>query len=73
LVSNKSRKDQADLNFKERKLNMQNAFKANHFEEKPVLIIDDLTTTGLSLLSSITALQQSNIKVEACVVLVSGD
>jgi orotate phosphoribosyltransferase len=37
------------------------------------LIIDDLTTTGSSLLSSITALQQSNIKVEACVVLVSGD
>ena len=73
LVSNKSRKDQADLNFKERKLNMQNAFKANHFEEKPVLIIDDLTTTGSSLLSSITALKQSNIKVEACVVLVSGD
>lgn len=73
LISNKSRKDQAVLNFKERKLNMQNAFKADHFEEKPVLIVDDLTTTGSSLLSSITALQQSKIKVEACVVLISGD
>ncbi|MEY2778670.1 MAG: hypothetical protein RL008_766 [Actinomycetota bacterium] len=72
LVSNKHRKDQADLNFEERKLNMQNAFKAGHYEQKPVLIIDDLTTTGSSLFSSITALQDCNIRVEACVVLVSG-
>jgi len=73
LVSDKNRKDQAKLNFKERRLNMQDAFKANHYEEKPVLIVDDLTTTGSSLLSSIFALQKNKIKVEACVVLVSGD
>jgi orotate phosphoribosyltransferase-like protein len=52
---------------------MQDAFKANHFESKPVLIIDDLTTTGATLLSSIIAMKKRMIKVEACVVLVSSD
>jgi predicted amidophosphoribosyltransferase len=73
LVNNKNRKDQSTLNFKQRKINMQDAFKANHFESKPVLIIDDLTTTGATLLSSIIAMKKRMIKVEACVVLVSSD
>lgn len=73
LVNNKNRKDQAALNFKQRKVNMEDAFKANYFEKKPVLIIDDLTTTGSSLRSSIMALEKRMIKVQACVVLVSSD
>jgi predicted amidophosphoribosyltransferase len=72
-VNNKNRKDQAALNFKQRKINMQDAFKAINFESKPVLIVDDLTTTGASLLSSIFAMEKRMIKVEACVVLFSSD
>jgi predicted amidophosphoribosyltransferase len=73
LVNDKNRRDQATLNFKQRKINMQDAFKANYFEKKPVLVIDDLTTTGASLRSSIIALEKKMIKVQACVVLVSSD
>jgi len=46
LVNQRERKDQASLNFQQRKLNTENAFKANFAETKPVIIVDDLITTG---------------------------
>jgi orotate phosphoribosyltransferase len=50
---------------------MKDAFKANYSLTKPVIIIDDLITTGSSLRASLAALRQQKINVKACVVMVS--
>ena len=41
LVNQRDRKDQASLNFEQRKLNTEGAFKVNFVETKPVIIVDD--------------------------------
>jgi ComF family protein len=69
LVNQRERKDQASLNFQQRKLNMENAFKANFAEIKPVIIVDDLITTGTSITQSIFALRAKKINIKACVIL----
>ena len=71
LVNQRERKDQASLNFQQRKLNTENAFKANFAEIKPVIIVDDLITTGTSITQSIFALRAKKINIRACVILVS--
>ena len=73
LVNCRERQDQASLNFQQRKLNTENAFKANFAEIKPVIIVDDLITTGSSITQSIFALRAKKIKIKACVILVSND
>jgi predicted amidophosphoribosyltransferase len=69
LVNERERKDQASLNFQQRKLNTENAFKANFAEIKPVIIVDDLITTGTSITQSIFALRAKKINIRACVIL----
>jgi predicted amidophosphoribosyltransferase len=69
LVNERERKDQASLNFQQRKLNTENAFKANFAEIKPVIIVDDLITTGTSITQSIFALRANKINIKACVIL----
>jgi ComF family protein len=69
LVNQRERKDQASLNFQQRKLNTENAFKANFAEIKPVIIVDDLITTGTSITQSIFALRAKKIDIKACVIL----
>ena len=71
LINCRDRKDQASLNFQQRKLNTENAFKANFAEIKPVIIVDDLITTGSSITQSIFALRAKKIKIKACVILAS--
>jgi predicted amidophosphoribosyltransferase len=73
LVNRRERSDQAGLNFQQRKINMEKAFKANFYENKPVIIVDDLITTGTSITQSIFALRAKKINIKACVVLVSND
>ena len=73
LVNERERKDQASLNFQQRKLNTENAFKANFAEIKPVIIVDDLITTGASITQSIFALRAKKINIRACVILASND
>jgi ComF family protein len=73
LVNQRERKDQASLNFQQRKLNTENAFKANFAEIKPVIIVDDLLTTGSSITQSIFALRAKRIDIKACVILASND
>ena len=73
LVNERERKDQASLNFQQRKLNTENAFKANFAEIKPVIIVDDLITTGTSITQSIFALRAKKINIRACVILASND
>jgi ComF family protein len=65
LVNQRERKDQASLNFQQRKLNTENAFKANFAETKPVIIVDDLITTGTSITQSIFALRAIKIDIKA--------
>ena len=71
LVNQRDRKDQASLNFEQRKLNTEGAFKVNFVETKPVRIVDDLITTGTSITQSIFALRAKKIKIKACVILAS--
>jgi ComF family protein len=71
LVNRRERNDQASLNFQQRTLNMESAFKASFAEIKPVIIVDDLITTGSSITQSIFALRAKRIKVKACVILAS--
>jgi len=71
LVNRRERNDQASLNFKQRTLNMESAFKASFAEIKPVIIVDDLITTGSSITQSIYALRAKKINIKACVILAS--
>ena len=71
LVNRRERNDQASLNFKQRTLNMENAFKASFAEIKPVIIVDDLITTGSSITQSIYALRAKKINIKACVIWAS--
>ena len=71
LINCRERQDQASLNFQQRKLNTESAFKANFAEMKPVIIVDDLITTGSSITQSIFALRAKKIKIKACVILAS--
>ena len=73
LINRRERKDQASLNFQQRKLNTENAFMATFTEIKPVIIVDDLITTGSSINQSIFALRAKKINIKACVVVASND
>ncbi|MBM3682412.1 MAG: hypothetical protein FJW84_03035, partial [Actinobacteria bacterium] len=58
LTSYENRKDQAGLNFDQRNKNMKDVLRSDLVATKPVIIVDDLITTGASLRESIRALRQ---------------
>jgi predicted amidophosphoribosyltransferase len=69
LINAKSRIDQAQLNFEERRLNLQEAFNSPEKSSKNFVIVDDVITTGSSMSSSILAMQERGNHVKACLVL----
>lgn len=71
LQNNKHRNDQAGLNVAQRKINMKDAFRASCPQTRPIIIVDDLITTGSSLRACLDALSQQKMNVKACVVMVS--
>ncbi|MFM1826467.1 MAG: hypothetical protein RLZZ37_1102, partial [Actinomycetota bacterium] len=72
LIRNfQNRIDQVGLDYQERKLNLANSFKVSKSEKRPILVVDDLITTGVSLSESIKALEAKGNKVEGCVVIAS--
>lgn len=67
----KDTKPQYKMSMKERKENMRDAFELdiNYFENKPVLIIDDICTTGSTLKEITSVLKSNNIKDITAVVI----
>ena len=60
LLRNKNTESQKDLTRFERKVNMENVFKAlNNFESKNIYLVDDVITTGATLNSCAKALKES--------------
>lgn len=72
LIQNRqSRIDQVGLNFRERKLNLENSFKAGSSKRWPILLVDDLVTTGTSLSEAIRVLESKGNFITGCVVIAS--
>jgi len=72
LLKNRiQRSDQVGLDFKQRKLNLANSFKATKFANQPIFLVDDLITTGVSLTEAINALEAKGNSVQGCVVIAS--
>jgi predicted amidophosphoribosyltransferase len=72
LITNyQNRLDQVGLDYKQRKLNLANSFKVTKIEKRPIILVDDLITTGVSLSESIKALESKGNTVQGCVVIAS--
>jgi len=69
LINARPRMDQVDLNFNERRINLEKAFKSPQKSSKSFVIVDDVITTGASMSSSILAMQSRGNHVKACLVL----
>ena len=64
LIRTKQTKAMFDLNPEERKKNLQKAFKlGKKLPQHPVLLVDDIYTTGTTVRESATVLQQQEIEV----------
>lgn len=70
LVHQKRVKDQSELSFNERHKNLENAFKlngnsrpGNSLATAKIILIDDVVTTGATLLSAARALRERNMTV----------
>ena len=65
----KKRKPQAKLAINDRKKNIQDVFQVNEnvLETKRCIIVDDVVTTGNTVLEAIKVLEQSNYKVVAVI------
>ena len=64
LIRTKQTKAMFDLNPEERKKNLQKAFKlGKKLPQHPVLLVDDIYTTGTTVRESATVLQQQKIEV----------
>ena len=64
LIRTKQTKAMFDLNPEERKKNLQRAFKlGKKLPRHPVLLVDDIYTTGTTVRESATVLQQHEIEV----------
>ncbi|GGF62257.1 amidophosphoribosyltransferase [Wenyingzhuangia marina] len=76
LIKTENNKSQTKQNKEERHKSVQNLFKANpkyHFNQQNILLIDDVLTTGATLISCVKALKElNNVKISiitiACVV-----
>jgi ComF family protein len=70
LIHQKKVKDQSKLSFSERSANLENAFKVSNvsalqssLEYTKIILIDDVVTTGATLLSAARALSERNMTV----------
>ena len=64
LEHRKKVSDQAGLNFRERSENLRSAFRvtARHLE-RPIIVVDDVVTTGATLKNAIDALQERKMTI----------
>ena len=70
LIRTRQTKAMFDLNPEERKKNLQRAFKlGKKLPQHPVLLVDDIYTTGTTVRESATVLQQHEIKVVGVVAI----
>ncbi len=58
----KETKDQAELNFKERLINLKFAFKVERKSPKNIILIDDIKTTGTTLKECAKTLKENGAK-----------
>lgn len=70
LVQRKKVREQTGLSSKERSINMSGALRISektirHWRSKPVILIDDVITTGSSMQSAYHALRERNLTVLA--------
>jgi predicted amidophosphoribosyltransferase len=66
LVHQKSVRDQSELSYSARQSNMARAFRLRSDDlvrERPILLIDDVLTTGATLDSAFRALRERNLTV----------
>ncbi len=68
LIRSRDTKSQVGLNYEERKINMKNAFRAEKSacENKSILLIDDIVTTGSTLNESAKALKLARAQKVFC-------
>ncbi|MCC7356170.1 MAG: ComF family protein [Candidatus Doudnabacteria bacterium] len=72
LIRNKNTKTQKDLNKKDRLENMKGSFEVSakaNLKGKHVLLIDDVLTTGSTLLEATKALKEAGVTSVICVTL----
>lgn len=62
IIKIKETKDQAELNFEERKTNLKAAFKLNKKPGEKILLIDDIKTTGTTLAEVAQILKKEGTK-----------
>ncbi len=68
LIRSRDTKSQVGLNYEERKINMKNAFRAEKStcNNKSILLIDDIVTTGSTLNESAKALKLAGAQKVVC-------
>ncbi len=71
IKNSQKRLDQVGLDFNQRKLNLADSFKVTKAEKRPIFIVDDLITTGVSLSETINALEAKGNTVHGCIVIAS--
>lgn len=72
LVKIKDTKNQVDLNFKQRKENLNGAFKVlnkSEFQGKTILLVDDVYTTGATLNNCTKTLLKAGAKAVLCLTI----
>ena len=67
LARQKNTKTQKELNASQRKTNMSNAFIATQEIPEKVILIDDVCTTGQTLLEATKELKQNGARVVVCI------
>ena len=73
LVRMRNTKAMFELNSEERVANLQNAFElGRQLPKYPVLLLDDIYTTGTTIKESIKVLKQNQVKVFGTVVVATG-
>lgn len=69
LTRKKNTKTQKDLNSEQRKINMRNAFTTTQEIPEKVILIDDVCTTGQTLMEASKILKQNGAKQVICITL----
>lgn len=69
LARTKNTKTQKDLNSKARKTNMNNAFATTQHIPENIILVDDVCTTGQTLMEATKVLKQSGAKVVICITI----
>ena len=63
LTYRKKVRDQAGLSSAERSANLNSAFRVAHYLDSPVILVDDVVTTGATLNNAINALRERKMTV----------